>query len=121
MEKKDKKKTIKNTKKTPKAQINNVKGTTKTTKKSTEDIKNPTEIANKIDKSDDKIVKDDKKINKDLEIQTTRDKELLIALKEISKGEGIYSTDKLKHAENTIEDMKKIAIDALNKYENSLT
>lgn len=121
MEKKDKKKTIKNTKKTPKAQTNNVKGKTKTTKKSTEDIKNSTEIANKIDKSDDKIVKDDKKINKDLEIQTTREKELLIALKEISKGEGLYSTDKLKHAENTIEDMKKIAIDAINKYENSLT
>lgn len=121
MEKKDKKKTIKNAKKTPKVQTNNVKGATKITKKSTEDIKNPTEIDNKIDKSDDKIVKDDKKINKDLEIQTTREKELLIALKEISKGEGIYSTDKLKHAENTIEDMKKIAIDALNKYENSLT
>lgn len=121
MEKKDKKKTIKNTKKTPKAQTKNVKGATKTTKKSTEDIKNSTEIANKIDKSDDKIVKDDKKINKELEIQIAREKELLSALKEISKGEGVYSTDKLKHAENTIEDMKKIAIDAINKYENSLT
>ena len=37
------------------------------------------------------------------------------ALKKISKGEGRFSMDRLMHAENTIEDMKEIAQQALQK------
>lgn len=36
------------------------------------------------------------------------------ALVEISKGEGRFSTDQLTHANNTIEDMKALAVAALN-------
>ena len=126
MEKKSNKKTSKDTKKVsntskaPKTPANNTKKVTKDIKKSADSVKKTTENDNEIGKSDDNIVKDNKKTNKDLEIQTAREGELLSALKEISKGEGVYSTDKLKHAENTIENMKKIAIDALDKYEKSL-
>ena len=38
---------------------------------------------------------------------------LKTALKEIAKAEGRYSMDKLTHASNTIDNMKKIANDAL--------
>lgn len=38
---------------------------------------------------------------------------LLAALEEIAKGEGAYSRDPLKHAENTIESMKEIARSAI--------
>jgi len=41
--------------------------------------------------------------------------EMLEALKEISKGNGRYDMDKLKHASNTIEDMKELAISAIKK------
>lgn len=37
------------------------------------------------------------------------------ALVEITKGEGAYSKDPLKHAENCINNMIKIATDALSK------
>jgi hypothetical protein len=40
---------------------------------------------------------------------------MLKALQEISKGEGRYNMDKFIHASNTIEDMKQIAIKAINK------
>lgn len=40
-------------------------------------------------------------------------KKLKEALLEISKGEGAYDMDRLKHASNTIETMKQIAITAL--------
>lgn len=37
------------------------------------------------------------------------------ALEEISEGKGRYSMDHLKHAANTIEDMKALAVEALAK------
>lgn len=37
------------------------------------------------------------------------------ALKEIAEGKGRYDTNRLKHAENTIEDMIKIAKDAIER------
>lgn len=48
-----------------------------------------------------------------LEVDKT---ELLKALKEISKGEGRYNQDQRIHASNTIEDMKEIAQEAVEKY-----
>jgi len=36
-------------------------------------------------------------------------------LREISEGKGAYSLDHLKHAENTIENMKGLAVEALAK------
>jgi len=39
--------------------------------------------------------------------------EMLDALKEIALGEGGYSTDRMTHAENTIEHMKAIAYAAI--------
>jgi DNA-binding MarR family transcriptional regulator len=39
------------------------------------------------------------------------------ALKEIAKGEGRFSLDHLKHAKNTIEDMKELANQALAQVE----
>ena len=36
------------------------------------------------------------------------------ALQEITEGKGRYDTDKLKHASNTIEDMIKLAKDAIS-------
>jgi hypothetical protein len=41
--------------------------------------------------------------------------ELLETLVEISKGEGRYDMDQLKHASNTIEDMKELAEEAIQK------
>ena len=38
---------------------------------------------------------------------------LLDALKEIAKGEGPFSTDHMTHAENTIDAMKAIAVEAI--------
>lgn len=43
--------------------------------------------------------------------------ELLKTLAEIAKGEGRYDMDKLKHAGNTIEDMKKLAEQAIKATE----
>jgi hypothetical protein len=43
--------------------------------------------------------------------------ELLEALKEIAKGAGPYSLDPLKHASNTIEDMKELALAAIKRVE----
>ena len=43
--------------------------------------------------------------------------ELLEALKEISKGEGVFSLDLQTHANNTIENMKEIAKAAIAKAE----
>ena len=42
---------------------------------------------------------------------------LLGALKEIAKGEGAFSLDPLKHAGNTVENMKEIAQNAIVKDE----
>lgn len=39
---------------------------------------------------------------------------LLSALKEIAKGEGVYSRDSQEHANNTIESMKRIAQEAID-------
>lgn len=39
--------------------------------------------------------------------------QMLEALKEIAKGEGRFSTDHLKHASNTIDDMKDLATAAI--------
>lgn len=36
------------------------------------------------------------------------------ALKQIAEGKGRYDTDRLKHASNTIEDMIKLATDAIS-------
>lgn len=44
-------------------------------------------------------------------------KRMVEALVTISKGEGRFSRDPLTHADNTIEDMKKVATDALAAYE----
>lgn len=44
---------------------------------------------------------------------------LLAALEEIAKGEGRFNVDPLAHAENTIEDMKAIAREAIAKRENA--
>lgn len=41
--------------------------------------------------------------------------DLLEALKEIAKGEGRYDMDQLKHASNTVEDMKNLALTAIKK------
>ena len=46
-------------------------------------------------------------------------KELRESLKEIIKGDGAYDMDRLKHASNCIENMKSIALKALN-YKNNL-
>lgn len=43
---------------------------------------------------------------------------LLKALQEIAEGLGPYSTDRLKHAENTIESMKAIATKAIEAHES---
>jgi len=45
--------------------------------------------------------------------------ELLVALKDIAKGEGRYSIDQLEHAGNTIEDMIAIANAAIAKAEGN--
>ena len=45
-------------------------------------------------------------------------KELLEALQEIKKGEGAYNMDKYEHANNTIENMKSLATQAINKATN---
>jgi len=45
------------------------------------------------------------------------DDEVVKLLKEIAKGEGAYSRDVLKHAENTIENMKLLANKALELLE----
>ncbi len=41
--------------------------------------------------------------------------DLLEALTEILKGEGAYDTDRFEHANNTIENMKSIAKEAIEK------
>jgi len=46
-----------------------------------------------------------------------KEKKLLKALKEISKGEGAYNLDPLKHASNTIDNMKSIALNAIKDFE----
>ncbi len=42
---------------------------------------------------------------------------LLEALREITEGLGLYSEDRMQHAENTIESMKNIARKAIEKVE----
>lgn len=37
------------------------------------------------------------------------------ALREISRGEGAFSRDHLEHATSTIENMKRLAVDALQE------
>ena len=44
-----------------------------------------------------------------------RIEELEEALRQIAKGEGPFSRDPLTHAANCVENMQKIAIDALQK------
>ena len=46
-----------------------------------------------------------------------RDARMEKALREIIKGEGRYSFDRLTHARNTIEDMKALAQEALREIE----
>lgn len=46
----------------------------------------------------------------DLRTQLARARE---ALKEISEGKGAFSRDPFQHAQNCIEDMKQLALDAL--------
>jgi hypothetical protein len=41
--------------------------------------------------------------------------DLLEALVEIAKGEGAFSADQLTHAMNTVDNMKRIACDAIEK------
>lgn len=41
--------------------------------------------------------------------------EMLQALRDISKGEGRFSSDQLEHANNTIYDMKSIAFEIIEK------
>lgn len=48
------------------------------------------------------------------EYASFKTKELEEALTEIAKGEGAYDMDKLKHASNTIENMKAIANKMIN-------
>ena len=43
--------------------------------------------------------------------------EFLEALKEIAKGEGAFSLDRLTHANNTVENMKEIAQNAIARAE----
>jgi hypothetical protein len=50
----------------------------------------------------------------DVPVLLERIRELEITLQEISKGEGPYNEDPLKHAANCIEDMKRIAKEALD-------
>jgi hypothetical protein len=42
---------------------------------------------------------------------------LINALKEIAKAEGVYSMDRLTHANNTIKNMKSISIEVLKEIE----
>jgi hypothetical protein len=44
---------------------------------------------------------------------------LLAALREIAQAEGRYSMDRLTHAENTVEDMQKLAVGAIAEYEQT--
>ncbi|MBD3180757.1 hypothetical protein GF312_00595 [Candidatus Poribacteria bacterium] len=55
--------------------------------------------------------------NKDERIQELEDcvENLISALEEIKKGAGAYDMDKLKHASNTIENMKEIAETAIRQ------
>ena len=43
---------------------------------------------------------------------------LIEALHEISKGEGAYNEDRLEHANNTIENMKSIAVKAIKSHKS---
>ena len=45
-----------------------------------------------------------------------KETDLLEALKEITKREGAYDPDQLKHASNTIDNMRQIALNAIGKY-----
>lgn len=49
------------------------------------------------------------------QITVTEAEGLLKALEEIEKGEGAYNRDQLTHATNTIDNMKRIAHDAIEK------
>ena len=54
----------------------------------------------------------------EIERLTNELREARAALQEIVKGEGRYSTDRMTHANNTIEDMIALAVEALaNKQE----
>ena len=58
------------------------------------------------------------KMGEELEKRLDENKyELYEALKEIRKGEGAFSRDHLTHAQNTIANMRDIAIEALAKIE----
>lgn len=46
-------------------------------------------------------------------------REARAALEEIAEGKGRYSTDPLTHAENTIEDMSALAVEALANKQSS--
>ena len=52
-------------------------------------------------------------LKKDYLKVTTQNAAMLEALREIEKGEGAYSLDPLKHASNTVNNMKRIATKAI--------
>jgi hypothetical protein len=54
-------------------------------------------------------------INKNDTAYVRRD-DVINLLKEIAKGEGRFDTDRLKHASNTIEHMKQLALKGIEKF-----
>lgn len=50
---------------------------------------------------------------KEIEAMAAENERLKTALLEIAKGEGAFSLDPLTHAQNCIEDMKRIAHEAI--------
>ena len=75
------------------------------------------EIADDVQQTYDNIPCSYRQILEDRITEYTKQEsaELLKALIEIAKGEGRYDIDKLKHAGNTIDDMKLIAHTAIKK------
>lgn len=51
-------------------------------------------------------------------LPTNRYNALIEALEEISRGEGAYNEDRLEHANNTIENVKSIAIETLKNHKS---
>jgi hypothetical protein len=59
--------------------------------------------------------------NAELIVKSCNNHDFLVeTLKEISEGKGRYSTDQLTHANNTIEDMKKLALEAIAVVEGKI-
>ena len=62
--------------------------------------------------SDEEYIKQHEQIEADMKLMAAS-KKMLEALIEITEGKGRYSTDRLTHANNTIEDMIQLAKDAI--------